>query len=303
MAPTSRFFSFSSSSAGKTRRAEDLGERVEQQVGVARERRRRRRPRRPGRSASDEKDRLAARLSRSSASCELRAARGALHQLARRHRRDQAPVLGRVEPPGLERAREGDRRIEPVLEDEEARAVGERALAHGLGERQRAGGARRAPVTTAVSAPSSGTAALSAGAFGRYRPTVRRVVVEVRQHDPLDVGRRDAADRGRVVGVPLPVRDGDGFRERRRDLVGRVAVEDDLGLDLGPRLLALGRGDRLGRDAGDLLPDHVLDLRRLDAGAHRARRPRRAPGRAAARARRSPRGRGSSRRAPGGGAT
>ena len=74
--------------------------------------------------------------------------------------------------------------------------------------------------------------------------------MEVPEDHPLDVGRSHPADRFGIVGVPLPVGDGDRLRERGGDLIGRIAIEDDLGLDLGPRLLALRRA----RENSDLGP-------------------------------------------------
>ena len=119
-------------------------------------------------------------------------------------------------------------------------------------------------------ASPSPSCAGGAPVFGRKRPTVSAVVVEIAEDDAPHVLRRHRPDPAGIVRVPLPVGDGDRLGKGRGDLVGRVAVEDHFGLDLGARLGALGLGDAVGGDPGDLAADDRLDLGGLDARPHRS---------------------------------
>jgi hypothetical protein len=129
----------------ENRREKNLREDVQEHFDVSRERR--------GRDVHADGVRRGRRdrEARSSAlelfgDLELRPVLGSLRELSRGHRSEQAAVGRREKGAGVQRPRDRDRRVEPVLESEEARAVGEGARANGFLERDLAaarGGRKR----------------------------------------------------------------------------------------------------------------------------------------------------------------
>ena len=118
---------------GEGRRAQHLDERVEQQIDVAGE----------GRSRDVHADRVAGIRRKGQArgaaleilgELQLGPARGPLHQLAGGDRSDETAVRRGIEAARPQRARERDRRVESVLENEEPGAVSKRPRSDGVDE-------------------------------------------------------------------------------------------------------------------------------------------------------------------------
>jgi hypothetical protein len=138
---------------GEGRRDEHLDQDVEQEVGVARERRSGDVDADGIRGVGGERQARGPALE-SLGELELGAPRRALEELAGRDGGDEAPVRRREEAPGAERARDRERRVHPVLEHVHVRAVWERAVAHPLGERG-AGRRRRGGGHVGSSSPAA----------------------------------------------------------------------------------------------------------------------------------------------------